>query len=120
MFGVAVEARDRAQSSGHRCPGSTESLEVTAEALDVGAARTEQHDPMFCTPADVLAQIQLVRFPRQTAIARQEPRDRRLLLKREPLLRTDRHHRCRCHRNELHVRPPPPAAPNRDASEPEH
>ena len=50
LFGVAVEARDRAQPARDRGPSPTERLEVTGERLDVGATRTEQRDPTFGAP----------------------------------------------------------------------
>jgi hypothetical protein len=47
FFGVAVEARDRAQSPRDGRPRPTLCLQVPAEGFDVSTARTEQPDPMF-------------------------------------------------------------------------
>jgi len=45
---------------------------VPAESFNVGAARTEQPDPMFGTPGDVLTHIQRVRLPGQSRVTAQE------------------------------------------------
>jgi Protein of unknown function (DUF664) len=56
---------------------------VAAEALDVGAVRTEQRDRVFCAPRPVLAKVERVRIAVQPAVAGKEPAERDLLLCRE-------------------------------------
>ena len=41
LFGVAVEAGDRAEPTGDRGPGASASLQMAGEGLDVGAAGVE-------------------------------------------------------------------------------
>ena len=41
---------------------------------------TEQRDPMFCAPQDVLTQIKLVCLARQAAVPGQEPDKRHFLI----------------------------------------
>jgi len=48
-------------------------LQVAGKALDIGAAGLEQAQVALVAPAGVLAQIQLVRFTGQAAVAGQEP-----------------------------------------------
>ena len=48
-------------------------LQVAREILDVGPASLEQTQVMFAALAHVLAQVQLVRFAGQAAVAGQEP-----------------------------------------------
>src|SRR5690349_10797299 len=51
----SVSARDRAQPPRDRYARRTQRFEVAAEALDVGPARSEQRDVMFCAPRGPLA-----------------------------------------------------------------
>ena len=48
-------------------------FQVAGEALDVGAAGAEQPQLVVLAPGRVLAQIELVGLPRQTAVPGQEP-----------------------------------------------
>jgi hypothetical protein len=72
LDGVLVEPGDGAQAAGDGGPGPAVSLQVTGEALDVGAARLEQAQVMLVAPARVLAQVQLVGLAGQAAVAGQE------------------------------------------------
>src|SRR4051812_479450 len=72
LFGVAVETRHGAESPRDGRTSSTESLEVAAEPLDVGAPSTEQRNASFCTPPDVLAQVEPIGLERQTAVSGEE------------------------------------------------
>ena len=54
LFGVAVEARDRAQPPRDGRTRSSQRFEMATEAFNVGATGTEQRDAMFCAPLDVL------------------------------------------------------------------
>jgi hypothetical protein len=83
FFGVAVEARNRAQPPRDRRPRSTESLEMPAKRFDVGAARTEQANLVLGAPGDVLTQIERVRLADESAVAGQEADQRGLLLRTE-------------------------------------
>jgi hypothetical protein len=71
---------------------------MPSEAFDVGTTRTEQRDPMFCAPLHILTEIKLIRLARQSAVTRQEPAQRNLLLAREDLVAL---YDC-CRRNHLH------------------
>jgi hypothetical protein len=50
LFGVAVEAHDRAQPAGDTRSSPAQRLEVPAELFDVNATRTEEPDVAFCAP----------------------------------------------------------------------
>jgi len=54
---IAVEPGDGAQPPGDGGPGTAAGLQVTGEALDVGAADLEEAQMMLMAPARVLAQI---------------------------------------------------------------
>jgi len=56
-----------------RRPGPPGGLEVAAEALDVGAADTEQPHLVTRAPGRELAQIQGIGFAGQAAVPGQEP-----------------------------------------------
>ena len=58
LFGVAVEAGDRAQPAGDCRARTATCFEVAGEALDVCATRREQADVVFPAPGDELAQVQ--------------------------------------------------------------
>jgi hypothetical protein len=53
-------------------PGATAGFHVAGEAFDVGAASLEQPQVPLVAPAGVLAQVQLVGFAGQAAVAGQE------------------------------------------------
>jgi hypothetical protein len=76
LFGVAVEARHRAQAACDRRSGTPSSLEVPTEALDVSPAHGEQAQMMLLAPGDELAQIQGVGLAGQAAVAGKERRQR--------------------------------------------
>jgi hypothetical protein len=69
---VPVEPGDGAQPPGDGGPGTTAILQVASEALNVCTAGLEQAQMMLVAPARILAQVQLVRFACQAAIASQE------------------------------------------------
>ena len=46
------------------------------QLLDVGAAGTEERDPSFCAPLDVLTQVELISLERQPAVPSEEPDER--------------------------------------------
>ena len=70
-------------------------LEVTAEQLDVGPARTEQRDRTICAPLHVLPQIERVGLSGQAAVASEEPDERGLLRACEHFLAPRERRRCR-------------------------
>ena len=82
LFGVAVEAGDRAQPPPDSRPGPAEGLEVAAELFDVGPADTEQREVAFCAPGGELAQVEPVGLEREAAVAGQEPGQGELLRRR--------------------------------------
>lgn len=67
---------------------------MTAERLDVGAARTEEHHVVFGAPGDVLAEIQRIRLVGEAAVASEKARERELLLPGEEI-RLNRNERGR-------------------------
>ena len=69
---VLVEPGDGAQPPGDRGPGPAAGLQVAGEALDVGAAGLEQAQVVLVALARILAQVQLVGFAGQAAVAGQE------------------------------------------------
>ena len=72
LDGVPVEARAGAQPPGDGGPGAAAGFEVAGEALDVGAAGSEQGQVAALAPAGVLAQVQLVGLAGQAAVPGQE------------------------------------------------
>lgn len=72
---VAVEPGDGAQSAGDGCPCAAAGLQVAGKALDVGTAGLEQAQVALVAPARVPAQVQLIRFAGQAAVAGQESRE---------------------------------------------
>jgi hypothetical protein len=76
--GVAVEARDRAQSTGDGRTSPPAGLELAAEALDVHAMHFEEPALMLRAPDNELSQVERVRLAGRTSIARQEPSERQL------------------------------------------
>jgi hypothetical protein len=76
LFGVAVEARHRAQTTCHCRPGTPASLEVPSEALDVSPARREQPQVVLLAPGDELAKVQGIGLAGQVSIAGEERRER--------------------------------------------
>jgi hypothetical protein len=70
---IPVEPGDRAQPPGDGGPGAAAGLQITGEALDVGAAGLEQAQMVLVALARILAQVELVGFAGQAAIAGQEP-----------------------------------------------
>ena len=69
---VAIEAGDGAEATGDGCPRPSLPLQITAEGLNVGAARTEQREVMFCAPCGELTQVQCVCLSGQAGVAGQE------------------------------------------------
>ena len=63
LFGVAVEAGDRAQPAGDRRRRPTSSFKLTAEGLDVTAADLEQAQMAPVAEHDELAEVQGVGVP---------------------------------------------------------
>ena len=113
LFGVAVEAGDRAQPAGDGGPSPTQRLEVAAEPFDVSPARPEQRDRAFGAPRCPLAQIQGVGLAGQTGVAGQEPTQGQLLGRCEQLL----HQRDRSHRDDsIHDGLPAGAEPGPDGA----
>ena len=94
LFGVAVEARHRAQPARDGGPGPAEGLEVAGKAFDVNTARPEHRQPVFGAPGHVLAQIQGVGVAGQAAVASQEPGQRQLLGGAEQLVSPREHSAC--------------------------
>jgi hypothetical protein len=76
LHGVAVEPDDRAQAASDGGPGPAADLQVTGEALDVGAPGLEQAQVVLGAPARILAQVQLIGLTGQAAVASQESRER--------------------------------------------
>jgi hypothetical protein len=83
FFGVTVETGNGAQPARDRRASFAEGLEMTAEAFDVGAARTEDPQMRFGAPGHVLAQVERVGLAGQAAVAGQEPGQRELFLRAE-------------------------------------
>lgn len=100
MFGVPVEASNRAQAPGDRGTGAAEVFQVSAEPFDVGAWHAEQRHLMFCAPADELPQVELVGLAGETAEASQEAQQCALLSRSEEVVGANRHNRR--HRNQIH------------------
>jgi hypothetical protein len=71
---VPVEPGDGAQPAGDGGPCAAPGLQVAGEALDVRAAGLEEAQVVLVAPAGVLAQVQLVGFAGQAAVAGQESR----------------------------------------------
>jgi hypothetical protein len=61
LDGVPVEPSNRGQPPANGGTGPSSCLQVPGEALDVGAAGTEQPQMLQMAPARELAQVQLVR-----------------------------------------------------------
>jgi hypothetical protein len=76
LFGVAVEAGDRAEPSGDGGPSSAAALQIAGESLDVSPSDLEQVELMIIAPADELAEVQGVGISGQAAVAGQEPSER--------------------------------------------
>ncbi|HZA37257.1 MAG TPA: hypothetical protein VE505_20145 [Vicinamibacterales bacterium] len=72
LFGVPVEAGDRAQPSCDRRSRSTARLEFACERFDVSPARLEQSHPDRGHPPRELAEIERVGVAGETGIAGQE------------------------------------------------
>ena len=72
LDGVPVEPGDGAQPAGDGGPGAAPGLQVAGEALDVRAAGLEEAQVVLVAPVGVLAQVQLVGFAGQAAVAGQE------------------------------------------------
>src|SRR6266516_2355138 len=70
---VAVEPGDGAQAPGEGGPGAAAGFQVMGEAFNISAVRLEQVQVVLLAPGRELAQVQLVRFAGQAAIAGQEP-----------------------------------------------
>jgi len=76
LLGITVEARNRAQPTSDGCSSPTSGLEVPSKALDVDPVYLEQATLMVRAPHCELPQIQGIRLPCRTSIARQEPSER--------------------------------------------
>ena len=76
LFGVAVEAGDRAEPTSDRRPSAPTGFEVAGEALDVGPAGAEQAQVVLGAPGDELAQVQRVGLTGQASVAGEERRQR--------------------------------------------
>ncbi|MDP9331941.1 MAG: hypothetical protein M3Q30_01320 [Actinomycetota bacterium] len=76
LFGVAVEAGDRAQPSRDRGPGTTHSLELAGEGLNVRTFHIEQGEAMVGAVGDVLAQIERVCLMGEAGVTGQESGER--------------------------------------------
>jgi hypothetical protein len=71
--GVAVEPGDRAQPPSDRGASPAAGLHLAAEALDVGATRLEQMQPVLLAPSSEHAQVQRVGVAGQAAVAGEKP-----------------------------------------------
>jgi hypothetical protein len=104
MLGVPIETSDRTQTPSKCCPRPAPSLQLTAEPLDVRAARTKQRDLMFGAPLHPLAQIELVGLTGQAAVPSEETEQGFLL--DAPEERLAPHQSRGRNGNNLHVTPP--------------
>ena len=78
LFGVAVEAGDRAQPAGD-CRGRPAlRLELTAESLDVTAADLEQAEMASVAERHELAEVQGVGVTGEAPVAAEEPGKRNM------------------------------------------
>jgi hypothetical protein len=71
--GVLVESGDGAQPPGDGGAGAPVGFQVPGEALDVGAADSEQRQRMIPAPGGELAQVQRVRFAGQPPVPGRKP-----------------------------------------------
>ena len=71
--GVLVEPGDGGQPPGDGRAGAAPGFQFPGEAFDAGAADREQGQGAGAAPAGELAQIQGVRFARQSTVSGQEP-----------------------------------------------
>jgi hypothetical protein len=72
LHGVLEEPGDGAQPARDGRPGAAAGLQVTGEALNVGAAGLEQAHVMLLAPAGELAQVQRVGLAGQAGITGQK------------------------------------------------
>ena len=70
--GVPVEPGNGAQPTRHGGAGAAVGFQIAGEALDAGAAGSEQVYLVVLAPGRVLAQVQLVGLPGQAAVAGEE------------------------------------------------
>ena len=73
LDGVSAEPSNRGQPPSNGGTGPSSCFQIPGEALDAGAAGTEQPQMLPMAPARELAQVQLVRATGQTAVTGQEP-----------------------------------------------
>lgn len=92
LFGVAVEARHRAQPTCDRRPCLASRLEVTGERLDVSTTSVEEAEAALGAVVGVLAEVEGVRLERLARVAGQEPGERVPLQLGKRLRHDDRGH----------------------------
>ena len=73
LFGVAVEAGDRAQPPGDRRRCTTSSLQLTSEGLNVATANLKQPEVAQPAEGDELAEIKRAGVASEAPVASEEP-----------------------------------------------